>query len=127
MFPDAVGDEVAKAALGFTYCVSRSLPQPSSGDDDAPAKLKQIYDGLVQQAIEETGFQGTEMAHNMIMVREWMLLVPRSKARVGKCVTGATGVVGMVWVGGEDEVEGWKEEGLLRALGKMGMRGKGKV
>jgi len=121
MFPDAVDDAVARAELPFCYCISRALPLET--DAQAPVELKRIYDGLVEQAIKETGFRGEQMAHNLVMVREWMLLIPRSKARVGKCVTGATGVVGMVWVGSEGEMEEWRGMGLLRALGEMGMVG----
>lgn len=123
MFPDAVDDAVARAELPFCYCISRALPHET--DAQAPTKLKRIYDGLVDQAIEETGFRGEQMAHNIIMVREWMLLIPRSKARVGKCVSGATGVVGMVWVGSEGEMEEWRGMGFLKALGEMGMVGRG--
>lgn len=124
MFPDAVDDAVARAELPFSYCIARTLPRET--DAQAPRELKRIYDGLVEQAIKETGFRGGEqMAHNLVMVREWMLLIPRSKARVGKCVTGATGVVGMVWVGSEAEAEEWRRVGFLRALGEMGMRGSG--
>lgn len=89
MFPDAVDDEVARRELGYGYFVARDLPRED--EERAPAKLNEIYDKLLERAIAETGFEGTQMAHNLVMVREWMLLVPRSKARIGKVVTGATG------------------------------------
>ncbi len=65
------------------------------------------------------GLPDEGLPHNLIFVKQWMLLIPRSKAKVGGAGTGSSGVIGMIWVNDEDELNEWKSQGFLEVLKEL--------
>ncbi|OAL46377.1 hypothetical protein IQ07DRAFT_149015 [Pyrenochaeta sp. DS3sAY3a] len=59
--------------------------------------------------------------HNMIMVKEWMMIVPRQKARIGKAAANAAAMVGIVWVTNEEEYQAWTESDPMKLLASFGI------
>jgi len=59
-------------------------------------------------------------AHNVIIVKEWMLVVPRSRGFQGAVAANSASMVGMVWVTKDETLEEWEARGpmeLLRGFG----------
>jgi ATP adenylyltransferase len=115
MFPDTDGAE--NKEWPFHYFINRTMPQRD--DSKAPEKLKLMYDELLAQAVRQLGLPDEGLPHNLIFVKQWMLLIPRSRAKVDGAGTGSGGVVGMIWVNDEDELNAWKRQGFLEVLKKL--------
>lgn len=60
--------------------------------------------------------------HNVIMTREWTVVIPRRAARVDGLGTNAAGMMGLIWVGTKKEMEEWERRGPWRILGELGLK-----
>lgn len=74
-------------------------------------ELVRIYEELLRQAQEALGLplEGSDIAipHNVVIVKEWMMVIPRRKSRSGLASANAAGMMGMVWVTCKGELEAW--------------------
>ena len=59
--------------------------------------------------------------HNVIITKRWMAVVPRRRAEVEGASANAAGMMGMVWMATEMEVEPWRVKGPGRMLGELGI------
>ena len=60
-------------------------------------------------------------AYNVVIVREWLILIPRdSKGRNG-IGTNSAGMMGMVWLHDGKERRGWTDLGMSRYLAELGI------
>lgn len=60
-------------------------------------------------------------AYNVLFVRKWMIVIPRtSKGKEGVGANSA-GMLGMVWVKNEKERQAWTEFGMSRYLRSLGV------
>ncbi|PGH20811.1 hypothetical protein AJ80_03438 [Polytolypa hystricis UAMH7299] len=90
---------------------------PSSISDD---ELFSVYNEL----LAATGVDETiEYSHNLVLVRDWMLVIPRSCAsQEGVKVVNAASMVGMIWIPSEDILNIWRQASnpmdILTSLGK---------
>ncbi|KAI5859306.1 hypothetical protein GGS23DRAFT_600595 [Durotheca rogersii] len=84
--------------------------------DTSGESLLQIYNDL-----RSSLRLGPEAPHNVILVREWMMVIPRSKAGNGMMSANAAAMLGMVWVNSEEEYEAWVKHGPLNALLEFGV------
>ncbi|KAJ5034972.1 uncharacterized protein L3040_008239 [Drepanopeziza brunnea f. sp. 'multigermtubi'] len=133
-FPDALGidDETSTSPnVPFRHAVQRlppslSLPaspspSPSSTTTTttaaaAAALLAATYAQLLRRARVAQA-----AGHNVLLVREWMLVIPRSRGRKGILSANAAAMAGMVWVTGPEEVRLWQEEGPMNLLCEFGV------
>lgn len=53
-------------------------------------------------------------AHNVIIVTDWMLVIPRFCARQGVVSANAAAMVGVVWVTKEEVLQEWLERGPMK-------------
>lgn len=96
--------------IPFRHSVKKLLPSPSA------ARLIGIYKSLVEQA------RAKEAAgHNVLLTKDWMLVIPRTKGRKGILSANAAAMAGMVWVTGEEEVRQWVEAGPMKLLCEFGV------
>lgn len=59
--------------------------------------------------------------YNVVMVKQWIILIPRaSKGYDGIGANGA-GMMGLVWVGSKQEREGWTRLGMSKYLQYLGV------
>ena len=65
---------------------------------------------------------GVDKAHNVILVNEWILVIPRSCARHGNLAANAASMAGMVWVTKPEDVEDWVDRGPMELLCQFGVR-----
>ncbi|KAL1632026.1 hypothetical protein SLS56_004071 [Neofusicoccum ribis] len=89
-------------------------------DIDGPALLR-VYEGLRQSLA-----LGPESPHNVILVKDWMVVIPRLKARNGMLSANAAAMIGMVWVNSEEQYNAWIEYGPMKALTDFGVPSKKK-
>lgn len=58
-------------------------------------------------------------AHNMLMTREWLCIVPRREAG-SPCAANSLGMMGVLWMSSEEEMVGWHERGYTTHLRSLG-------
>lgn len=56
------------------------------------------------------------------MTREWTVVIPRRADQVSGLSANAAGMMGLVWVSTEEEMEKWKRKGPWGILGELGMK-----
>ncbi len=64
---------------------------------------------------------GQGSAHNMILTKQWMLVIPRTKGRVEYMFANASGMIGLIWCAYEPQYNLWLQYGPMRALREMGV------
>jgi ATP adenylyltransferase len=120
LLPDAL-DNTAFERAPFISFLERNMPP--DGGHDAEIELKAIYDGFVQKTIQTLSWNnGGVVPHNVIVTKNWMFFIPRSKPSFGRAKTGAKGVVGMIWLYDKKELASWTSSGFLNTLAELGMR-----
>jgi ATP adenylyltransferase len=140
LFPDIYGIKDGESSIhivDFCWILSRAPIENSSCDTgiipNIPFKhrarrlprslqageLYSIYNDL----LAATGVDGPDYSHNLVMVREWMLIIPRLRAsQEGVKIVNAAGMMGMIWIPSNDVLDIWLQSGdpmaLLARFGK---------
>lgn len=60
--------------------------------------------------------------HNVFLTNAWIIVIPRSQAKVDNMAANAASMLGMVWVKNESELQSWKEYGPMNVLQEVGIR-----
>lgn len=94
----------------FNHAVKKLPSEPSS------AQLIETYETLLHLAKVDKA-----AGHNVLIVKEWMLVIPRRQGRKGVLSANAAAMAGMVWVIGEEEVRQWVEQGPMNLLCEFGV------
>lgn len=94
----------------FRHAVKKLSVSPSDSD------LIETYNELLTRAKVDQA-----AGHNVLLVKGWMLVIPRSRGRKGILSANSAAMAGMVWVTGGEEVRLWKEEGLMNLLCEFGV------
>ncbi|KAH7313025.1 Ap4A phosphorylase II [Rhexocercosporidium sp. MPI-PUGE-AT-0058] len=111
LFPDALGVDHEKNAvrnLPFRHAVKKLSSNPDL------TELVWVYASLKL-------LSGVEKAHNIILVDEWMLVIPRSCAKHGNLAANAASMAGMVWVTTSEDVQDWIDRGSMELLCQFGV------
>ncbi|KAF5600843.1 ATP adenylyltransferase II [Fusarium pseudoanthophilum] len=95
----------------------------------AAAKGTEIYLHLLQQATEawkaSTGKDipdGQACPHNVAFTSRWIVVIPRRKAAVNKeAGVNSLGMLGVIAVATEKEIENWVKLGLTKSLRELGV------
>ncbi|KAL2061040.1 hypothetical protein VTL71DRAFT_9092 [Oculimacula yallundae] len=114
LFPDALGIDDEKNEvrdLPFRHAVKKLSSKPDV------EQLVKVYEALKASS-------RVEKAHNVILVNEWMLVIPRSCARLGDLAANAASMAGMVWVTKWKDVQDWIDRGPMELLCEFGVVGK---
>jgi ATP adenylyltransferase/5',5'''-P-1,P-4-tetraphosphate phosphorylase II len=70
--------------------------------------------------------EGESIPHDFILTKKWMLLIPRSKRNFqGSSDVNAAGMIGMIWLKHDEEVDKWKELGPAMVLRQLGVPNEG--
>ena len=76
-----------------------------------------IYQNMCKQLSISNGD-----AHNLILVREWIMVIPRSTGTIQGEIAdaplqgGANALIGMIWLKSYEQLENWKRYGPMRVL-----------
>ncbi|KAJ4295549.1 hypothetical protein N0V90_007562 [Kalmusia sp. IMI 367209] len=63
----------------------------------------------------------THAPHNVILVKRWMMVIPRRTGRIGEMAANAAAMVGMVWMTKEHEYDLWTEADPMLLLPQFGL------
>ena len=96
--------------------VLESLACSAFEDNDNGTQLYITYRRLLERAGvgEAAGRQG--MAYNLLVTRDWMLVVPRSAEHCGSISVNALGFAGSLFVRNQTELQMLRHLGPLRIL-----------
>lgn len=99
----------------FKHFIIGLPSQPSI--EELQHKLAQLI------TLTRKGLEGlTEVPnYNVIIFREWMMVVPRTHKERNGVATNAVGMMGVVWVSNDDEMQTWIELGLTDHLRYLGI------
>jgi len=97
----------------------------------APEDILAIYNELLQKATElGAGLSenakglphGAVVPHNMLVTKRWMIVLPRRRAAVNKeAGANALGMIGVIAVATQKEIDNWIEIGPAKALEELGV------
>lgn len=87
--------------------------------------LLEIYLDLLTQArcaldIPDDGPQSI-CPHNVILVKEWIVVVPRRTNNFKSVTANGAGMMGSVWLVNDGQLDRWKELGLRNVLSHLGV------
>ena len=125
LFPDSPSDKPAKVPYLYDlFHHSPSFPLGPFDNPDTPTSIATFYESSLSRFRALLNIEGDDehIPHNMIMTREWTIVIPRRAAQVNGLSANATGMMGMVWVSKMEEVEQWKREGPWKILGELGLK-----
>ena len=109
----------------LAYKTDLQAGRRGSEDAEYVAELVQVYQAQYKAAAAALGRDEAEdFPHNVILTRDWTVLIPRTKATVEGLeghVVNATGMMGLVWCGNEAQLEGWKKVGPEKVLAQLGL------
>jgi ATP adenylyltransferase/5',5'''-P-1,P-4-tetraphosphate phosphorylase II len=96
------------------------------GASSIPPKelLFKLYRDLLSKCEQllPSGTEGESVPHDFILTTKWMLLIPRSRRNFeGSSDVNAPGMLGMVWLKHDEEVNKWIGLGPARVLGQLGV------
>ncbi|GAQ09949.1 hypothetical protein ALT_7270 [Aspergillus lentulus] len=122
LFPDDPNfdPEVIPFQYGLRYLRDLDFEDPNY-----PSKLSEIYQELLAEAKKRTGNSpdannGGYFPHNVALVRDWIIVIPRRSNNFEDITANATGMMGSVWLKNEDEMDRWKQVGPTKALAGLG-------
>ena len=119
LFPDGPSEGILNVPFYYDIVRLRMLAP------DAGASASQVYNAYLSCLHRTREYLGIEvngyLPHNVVLVREWILFIPRRKARVGGVSANAAGMMGLVWVMSEEELAEWRRRGGRSILGELGI------
>ena len=59
--------------------------------------------------------------HNVFFTKQWIVVIPRSKAKSDGLAANAASMLGLVWIKNEAELQAWKDRGPLDVLKDVGV------
>ncbi|EHK20458.1 uncharacterized protein TRIVIDRAFT_48895 [Trichoderma virens Gv29-8] len=121
---------VKEPRVPFQWFYHRFVDRPIT-----PATLASIYARLLQQATEawensagDAVPDGEACPHNMAFTSRWMVVIPRRRAAVNKeAGVNSLGMLGVIAVATEREIDNWVRIGLIKSLMELGVARKESV
>ncbi|KAK0728881.1 ATP adenylyltransferase-domain-containing protein [Lasiosphaeria miniovina] len=84
------------------------------------AQAEDVLDRIHEKKSEETGADEA-IPHNVVLDRNWILVVPRRAAGVNGADANAAAMLGMVWVANDQKLRPWMEHGPANVLARVGV------
>ncbi|KAL9102142.1 MAG: hypothetical protein Q9163_002673 [Psora crenata] len=119
LFPDRRPNETTNVPYVYDIIRFEDVDPTTAGWE----RIVDEYTACLRRARTGLGIhEGKDVPHNVVLVKGWMVVIPRRKARLGAASANAAGMMGMVWVKTEEELEEWKRHGPSHCLGEFGVR-----
>lgn len=93
--------------------------------NQSPAEAAEVLLGLYQQLARAFGCHRHGQPYNLLVCRDWMLIVPRARAQWRGVNVNGLGFAGALMVAGREELEVLRREGPLRVLAHVAVPLKG--
>jgi ATP adenylyltransferase len=120
LFPDERGFD--EKSVPFRYFL-RYLDGVDIGASDGYAKVFEAYTALLVEAKQALGIDPASeeyFPHNVALVKEWIIVIPRQSADVEGITANAPGMLGSVWLISDEQFEQWKQVGPRKVLAGLG-------
>lgn len=69
---------------------------------------------------EEIGLKDGE-AYNMVLLHQYMIVIPRRSANIDGIDANAAGMLGFVWCSSEEQYQEWQQRGCMHLLQEFGV------
>ncbi|KAI9721199.1 MAG: hypothetical protein M1812_002360 [Candelaria pacifica] len=130
LFPDHPPGNVAN--VPYVYDLIRHPVSPSSSLSDNPNTSTYVFASYNSSLDRFRALLGTltkdqPVPHNVLMTREWTVVIPRTRGQSNGLSANAAGMMGLVWVRTEGEIEKWKQDGPWRVLEALGLKSESKT
>lgn len=116
----ALWADASEPKLPFKFFIHRFSAGLPPADE-----LLRIYRALLrraERALEYAALEGeAAVPHNVIMDRNWLVVIPRRAAGWDGVGANAAGMLGMVWVNNEEKVKTWLARGPAAMLARLGV------
>lgn len=100
----------------FTYHFEQGFTNISAVD------IVPIYTSLLKQARQALKVSEADICpHNVILWRDWIIVIPRRKSFVERACTNSVGMMGSVWLSESNLVDEWKRLGCRHVLEELGV------
>lgn len=124
-FPSGAPGEVRTVpGLGFRHAYARLDDAPSAAPE-AALRLRELYRRLLAKAgIPVAHVDGQERQgapYNLLVTREWMLVVPRSRERFETVSVNALGYAGSLFLRNREELRRVEQAGPMAVLRSVGV------
>lgn len=111
-----------ESKVPFRYFLRRVEPAGAGDDAAVYARYMEIMEECRRAlGLDENPQQQQMCPHNVVLVKEGVMVIPRTKARIGAVSANAAGMIGLVWVAKKEQLEQWKECGPANVLGQLGV------
>ena len=118
LFPDCSPDNILK--VPYVFDLIRLSPYFSNAN--IASYIHEGYLSCLRRAREVLRIEkGGQVPQNVVLVRDWTSMIPRRRARVNGMSANAAGMMGLIWVGLEEELEEWKRRGTCSVLRELGV------
>ncbi|KAL3447601.1 ATP adenylyltransferase-domain-containing protein [Aspergillus insuetus] len=120
LFPDERG--FVEKSVPFRHSL-RYLDGVDIGASDGYAKVFEAYTALLAEAKQALGIDPESkdyFPHNVALVKEWIIVIPRQSADVEGITANAPGMLGSVWLTSDEQFEQWKQVGPRKVLAGLG-------
>ncbi|KAI0126989.1 hypothetical protein BJ170DRAFT_425732 [Xylariales sp. AK1849] len=92
--------------------------------DLGPKQLTDVYEQMVIEAreiLKLDAHTSRHVPHNLVLGRNWILVIPRMKAGVGGAYGNALAMLGMVSVASKEELGCWVDQGPDHVISQLGV------
>jgi ATP adenylyltransferase/5',5'''-P-1,P-4-tetraphosphate phosphorylase II len=117
-FPDEPDYNQNKIPFQHFYRNLRSIDMASSSGQ---SEVLEIYLELLAMTKQALSASGDVVSHNVVLVKEWIVVIPRRSNNYNGVTANAAGMMGYVWLANESSLEGWKTNGLTKVLPQLGL------
>ncbi|KAF3215119.1 hypothetical protein TWF192_001560 [Orbilia oligospora] len=112
--PGSSGDVVSVPTVPYENHIIALSAQTS------PEDLEQKYNNIVSLAAQDLVFD-RRTSYNVVMTKDWIMAIARKCTGLPGLEVDAAGMIGMVWVGSEEEKEAWIDMGPINYLELLGI------
>ena len=119
LFPD-YDPALASGATSFEYFINHfDKATASSSTPD----LFAIYSSLLERCRQSLNAQDDRPScpHNVVLMRKWILAIPRTRENVDGTTANSAGMMRSVWLKNEQQLEKWIEQGPAWVLSQLGV------
>ena len=126
LFPDRVQD-IDTRSIPFKYYLSRfpaswlENAKATPSDKHADEVVEMYRDSLEKARRILKISEGEHIPHNVILVKEWLMVIPRQGGKVGGSAVNAASMMGMVWTKSQKELDAWERLSIDESLAKFGV------
>lgn len=123
LFPDR---DTKKEKVPFRHFLRRIPNGGPRSTEGGSIPLVGVYQELLEDAFsgkKRSKNDGVQYyPHNVVLTTRWLMVIPRRKATFHGASANAAGMMGMIWVTSDHELQCWKDQGLSNVLGELGTR-----